>query len=80
MIWSNMLNRCHNESHEAYKNYGGRGIAVCKRWLKFDNFLADMGPRPGKLTLDRKNNDGNYTPRNCRWATRKQQAANRRHT
>lgn len=73
-----MLNRCHNATHDAFKNYGGRGIRVCERWLTFDNFLDDMGPRPPKLTLDRVNNDGHYERGNCRWATRKQQAANKR--
>lgn len=76
--WHAMLQRCTNPDSNGYKNYGGRGIRVCKRWLKFENFLADMGPRPPGLTLDRRNNDGPYRKGNCRWATRKQQAQNRR--
>lgn len=63
-----------------YDSYGGRGIKVCKRWLKFENFLADMGERPAGLTLDRRNPNGNYHKRNCRWATKKIQLFNRRNT
>lgn len=77
--WAAMLSRCYDRNQRSYRNYGGRGIKVCKRWLKFENFLADMGPRPSGLTLDRINNDGNYKPSNCRWATWSEQVKNRRY-
>ncbi len=77
--WKHMLSRCLSEDNKDYAYYGGRGVAVCERWLNFKNFLADMGERPPRLTIDRYPNPaGNYEPGNCRWATRKQQRENRR--
>ena len=80
-VWKGMLHRCHNPSAQAYDNYGARGITVCKRWRKsFENFLADMGVKPAKMSLDRINNDEGYSKKNCRWATIFEQNQNKRST
>ena len=77
--WYAMVGRCVNVNHPAYKDYGGRGIAVCDRWLNsFDDFYFDVGDAPEGMSLDRIDNDGDYEPGNVRWATKQDQALNRR--
>jgi hypothetical protein len=80
-IWNGMIKRCSNSKMPSYKNYGGRGITVCNRWLdSFENFLVDMGEPTADLTLDRLDNDGSYCKENCAWRTPIDQARNRRNT
>lgn len=76
--WHMMKQRCNNPNYNQFKDYGGRGIQVCERWLTFENFLADMGVRPPGMSLDRKEQNGHYEPGNCRWASRSDQQRNRR--
>lgn len=80
-IWSGMRNRCSNKKEKCYKNYGGRGIMVCDRWQKFENFIEDMGPRPSERhTIERRDNDAGYCKENCSWELPEVQQNNKRNT
>lgn len=79
-VWHSMIQRCSNPEHVEWKRYGARGISVCERWLDFENFYADMGDPPVGLSLDRKDNNGNYCKENCKWSTKNEQQRNRRDT
>lgn len=79
-VWDSMVRRCHNKNHYAFKDYGGRGIQVCDKWLNFKGFFEDMGSQPKGMTLERKNNSLGYSKDNCIWATITEQARNRRST
>ena len=76
--WEKMRERCNNPNSISYARYGGKGVKVCARWDEFLHFIEDMGERPDGHTLDRINGDEDYCPENCRWATHKEQAANRK--
>lgn len=78
-VWQGIKERCLKPKHKSYPDYGGRGIKICDRWMDFVNFIADMGDRPSSNhSIERRDNDGNYEPNNCYWATKAEQARNSR--
>lgn len=77
-VWAKMKSRCSNKNDDSFKDYGGRGIRVCERWLSYENFFKDMYPRPIGHSLNRVDNNGNYEPSNCEWATDLEQQNNKR--
>lgn len=79
-IWAGIKQRCLNPKYHGYGRYGGRGIAVCDKWMSFDGFYEDMGPRPEGLSIGRVDNDGPYCKENCRWETAREQVRNRSNT
>jgi len=79
-IWNSMIQRCYSDKQVSYPNYGGRGITVCDRWLKFENFFEDMGHVPKGMSIEREDTNGNYEPDNCKWLLRSLQNRNRRDT